>query len=91
MSIEQLVKDLKINKAGSYSKDKSYVIDLESSDEFGRMYSILDRNDNLTYMEDYSLLTPDNSSLIYQYNREYQIALIADFKNDTYKIVIQEL
>lgn len=91
MSIEQLIKKLGINKVGEYSKDNSYVIDLDSSEDFGKMYSILDRNEELEYLEDYSLLTVDNSSLLYNYNDAFQIALISDFNNDSYKIVVSEI
>ena len=91
MSIEQLIKKLGIDKVGEYSKDNSYVIDLDSSEDFGKMYSILDRNEELEYLEDYSLLTVDNSSLLYNYNDAFQIALISDFNNDSYKIVVSEI
>ena len=91
MNVEKLVKELGINRVGTYSRDGSYVIDLKSADDFGKIYSLLDQNADLDYMDDTSLLNVNNSSLNYRYNNEYQISLMADFNEDQYKIVINEL
>lgn len=55
------------------------------------MYSLLDQNKDLEYEEESSLLTVDNGSLMYNYNDEFQIVLIADFKNDQYHMTVKEL
>lgn len=91
MTIEQLLKDLGINKVGEYSNKNTYVIDLYSSEEFGKMYSLLDQNNDLEYEEESSLLTVDNGSLMYNYNDEFQFVLIADFNHDQYHLTIKEL
>ena len=91
MDIEELVQELGIDKEGSYTPNDSYVIDLDSSDEFGKIYSKLDTNEDLEYEEDSSLLTVNNSSMIYNYKDKYQIVLIADFNNDAYKVTIREV
>lgn len=91
MTIEQLLKNLGVDKIGEYSNKNTYVIDLYSSEEFGKMYSLLDQNKDLEYEEESSLLTVDNGSLMYNYNDEFQIVLIADFKNDQYHMTVKEL
>lgn len=91
MSIEELLEELGIDKVGDYSTLGSYVIDLESSEEFGKVYSTLENSDVLEYEEDSSLLTVDNGSMIYNYQDEYQIVLIADFNHDQYKVTIKEI
>ena len=89
MSITDILNELKINLKGTYSRDGSYVIDLEdSSDAFGKVYSILDKNPEVDYMESNSLLTVDNASMYYKYKR-FQINIIADFRNDHYKVVVR--
>ena len=91
MSITGALKKLKINERGTYSRDGSYVIDLEdSSDAFGKVYSTLDKNPDVDYMENNSLLTIDNASMYYRYDN-YQINIIADFKNNHYKVVVTEV
>lgn len=91
MTIKDVLIELGINKNGTYSRDGSFVIDLEEdSNEFGKIYSILDKNPDVEYMESNSLLTIDNSSLYYKY-KDFQINILADFNNDEYKVVIARL
>ena len=89
--MEKLLKDLGITKAGSYSRDGSYVIDLNSSEEFGKIYSLLENSKDLEYMEENNLLTISNASMTYRYGEDYQLQLIADFNNDAYKLVVNEI
>lgn len=91
MNIEQLLKDLTIKEKGTYSKDGSYVIDLESSKAFGVIYSKLENSDDLEQKENSTLLTIHNGSIVYKYKDEYQLILIADWDNDSYKLVIEEI
>ena len=89
--MENFLKSIGINKVGAYSKNDSYVIDLDDSEEFGKIFSTLDNNDELEYMDENNLLTVSNATMTYRYNDEYQIQLLADFNNDTYKLVVNEL
>ena len=89
--MEKLLKDLGITKAGSYSRDGSYVIDLNSSEEFGKIYSLLENSEDLEYMEENNLLTISNASMTYRYGEDYQLQLIADFNNDAYKLVVNDI
>ncbi len=89
--MEKLLKDLGITKAGSYSRDGSYVIDLNSSEEFGKIYSLLENSKDLEYMEENNLLTISNASMTYRYGEDYQLQLIADFNNDAYKLVVNDI
>lgn len=91
MSITDILNELEINLKGTYSRDGSYVIDLEdSSDAFGKVYSTLDKNPEVDCMESNSLLTVDNASMYYKY-KGFQINIIADFRNDHYKVVVSEV
>ena len=40
--IKDVLRDLNIVFEGEYSKDGSYVIDLYDSDQFGKIYSLLE-------------------------------------------------
>lgn len=91
MTLTKVAEELGIKQSGTYSRNGSYVIDLQDdSDDFGKVYSILDRNTELEYMEDTSLLTVDNANLYYRY-KTYMINAIADFKNNHYRVVISEV
>lgn len=89
--MEKLLKDLGITKVGSYARDGSYVIDLDSSEEFGKIYSLLENSEDLDYMEENNLLTVTNASMTYRHDNDYQLQLLADFNYDTYKLVVNEL
>lgn len=91
MNLEDFLDFLSLGRDGEFSKEGTYVIDLESSDDFGKIYSKLDSNDDLEYLDSYSLLTVDNASLIYRYEEDFQVGLIADFNNNLYKVVIEKL
>lgn len=91
MSITGILDELGINLRGTYSRDGSYVIDLEdNSNAFGKVYSILDKNAEADDMEENTLLTVDNASMYYKY-KGFMINIIADFRNDHYKVVINEV
>ena len=82
--MEQFLKKLGINKHGFYSKDQSYVIDIENSDEYGRFYTILDKSSELDELEDNNLLTVHSASVSYA-NEKFQLTLLGDFDEDLYK------
>ena len=88
--MKELLRQLGINAVGKYTDDGSYVIDIDNSDKWGVYYSKLDNSDLLELQEESSLLTADNASQIY-FSDEYQLALVADFDNEIYKLVISEL
>lgn len=68
---------------------KSQVLDIDDSNQYGRIYSILDNSDEVEEDSESSQVTEDYSSIQF-YNDEYIIQLIADFKNDDYKLTIKE-
>lgn len=85
--MEQVLKQLKIDKPGAYGRNNTYVVDIENSDEFGKIYSILDKNNDVEQNEENSLLTLHNASIYYLY-KDYQINLIGDFDADQYRMVV---
>ena len=91
MSVYQLLKELGIDKRGSYADTDTYVIDLDNSNDYGRINSILDRSDLLDPIDESSYLTVDAASLDYKYEDQFIISLIADFEEDYYQLVITEM
>lgn len=86
--MEEELKKLGIEQEGQEGKDGSYVIPIENSDEWGKMFSKLDGSD-LEDMEDNQLLTDNNSSLMFR-SDNYQYNLLADFSANEYKLVITD-
>lgn len=91
MNIEELLKTLNITKIGSYSKNNNYIIDINDSNEFGRIYSTLDTNDELDESDDATNINEHTANIVYKYENQFQLTLIADWDNDTYKLVIEEI
>ena len=95
MTLEQLLRELNIHITGSYTNKDTYVIDLEDSNEYGRIYSLLERSDLLELISDTSFLNSENGSMEYQYEDEegtiIQLSLIANWDNDEYKLVVMKV
>lgn len=86
--MEEELKKLGIEQEGQEGKDGSYVITIDGSDEWGKVFSKLDGSD-LEQMEENSLLTDNNSSFMFQ-SVNYQYNLLADFSANEYKLVVTD-
>ena len=91
MTIYELLRELGINKIGTYSDNDTYTIDLNDSNEYGRINSTLDRSEILDPIDESSYLTADNANLDYKYEDQFILSLIADFEEDYYQLVITEM
>jgi len=87
--MEEFLKKLGIQGKLKKSSNNAMVLDIDGSDNYGRIFSRLDRSDLLEEDEDTSQLTLDTSSIQYM-SDEYRITLLADFNTDEYKLVIKE-
>ena len=84
--MEELLRELGITKKGEKSKDGSYVIDIDNSDEWGKYFSKLDRNSDVEELEENSMLVTHGANIMFVY-KDMQINLIADYDSDSYKLV----
>jgi len=92
MTIEEFLKDIGITKTGSIGEDGAYVIDLVDSNEYGRIFSTLEKSTDLDILEDNQVVTEQGSSLIYESDTEpYLLNLIADFDGDVYQLVVNNI
>lgn len=89
--MDEILKEIGIDLEGTFDTEGGYVVDLNSSTQFGKIYSKLDKNEDLNFLESNSILTVDNASLIYRYEDEAEITLLGDFNNDKYQLVVNKL
>ena len=89
MYLEKFLEKLGISQVGHYSKTNTYIIDIEDSDEYGKIYSLLDKSEEIEEDEDSSTITVHTSNIVFE-SETYQLTLIADFDQDTYKLVCKE-
>lgn len=87
--MEEFLKELGITNKITSKELNKLVIDIEDSDEYGRIYSKLDKNDLVTEDQDSSQVTFDTSSIQFE-SDDYLITLLADFENDKYTLTIKE-
>ena len=81
-----------ITQSGAPGDDGSYVIDLLDSDDYGKMFSKLERIKDLDLLEDNQVITEQGSSLMYESKSEpFLLNLIADFDGDVYQLVVTEI
>lgn len=87
--MRELLKKIGITSPGYHTKDNNYVIDFESSDEFNKAFSRLDKSSEVEENEDASVINLNISNVLYS-NDEFTLNLIADFDQDTYKLVVSK-
>ena len=90
--MDKLLQELGLDDyIGNYtSGKKSFVIDLNTDLDFGKVYSILEDNDQVEQLDDTTLLTVHNASIVYEYE-DYQLTLKGNFDTEEYSLVIMEL
>lgn len=86
--MDEFLNSIGIYQQGSQKGDK-YIVDLEDSNEYDKVLNKLERADVLEEDEDSSVVGYDSASSVFE-NDDYYITLIADFKNDTYKLTVKE-
>lgn len=88
--MKELLRKIGITEAGYFSLNNNYVIDFDNSDEYNKAFSKLDRTDLVEENDDTSVINMSVSNIMYS-NNDFSLNLIADFDNDTYKLVVTDL
>lgn len=88
--VEDFLDELKISLRGSRSSSGSYVIDIADSEEFAKIFSLLDKSDLVEEDGDQNIVTFHNTSQLFR-GDDYDIVLLGDLDNDQYKMVISEV
>lgn len=86
--MKEFLKELGI-QGNPVESGKSLVLDIEGSDNYGRIYSKLDRSELVEEDSESSNITLDGSTINFE-SEKYLITLIADFNGDKYKLTIKE-
>lgn len=84
--MEEFAKKLGIPYPGEVVNNK-LIIPLVDSDEYSKMYTLLDKSDMVDLDTSATLVTEKVSELLYL-SDEYDVKLVANFSDNLYKIVI---
>ena len=87
--MKELLKAIGINTPGYYKGNNKYIIDINSSDEYSKIFSLLDRTDLVDEIDNESISNSSNSKVVYG-NDDYLIELNANFDANSYNLVITE-
>ena len=91
--IEKILSRLNINETGKYD-NQFYVINLEDSDAYAKMYTKLSKNAIDTEFPTFGTNSNNSTVKVTNYfeleedNEKYTVFLIADFDNDKYYLKI---
>ena len=85
-NIEEFVNSLNIPFEGSYSNNQ-YIINLKSSDDFSKVFSIISLNSQLRAL-DGSTATDSETEFRYT-DGYYEVLLSANYDEDVYSILIE--
>ena len=91
--LENILSRLELETTGSYD-NKFYVISIENSDEYAKMYTKLSKNAINTEFPTFGTNTNNSTVKVTNYfeleedNEKYNLFLIADFDNDKYYLKI---
>ena len=94
--IKSILARLEINDTGRY-ENKFYIIPIEDSDEYAKVYTKLSKNAIGTEYPTFGTNTNDATVKITNYfelegdNDKYLLFLIADFQNDKYYLKIGDI
>lgn len=94
--IKSILNRLEIKDTGRYD-NHFYVIPIENSDEYARMYTKLSKNAIDTEYPTFGTNTNDTTVKVTNYfeleeqNNKYLLFLIADFQNDKYYLKIKDV
>ena len=85
--LKELLDSLYITKPGKMNGDK-YIITLSNSDEYSKMYTLLDKSD--ASLDPEGMIMSSSDSMMTYLTDDFDITLKADFDNDRYYLIIEE-
>ena len=91
--VKEILTRLNVEDTGKY-ENHFYIIEIENSDEYAKMYTKLTKNAINTEFPTFGTNTSDSTVKITNYfeleedSNKYMLFLIADFKNDKYYLKI---
>lgn len=88
--MKDLLRKLGIMEEGTRTSSHNYVIDLDDSDHFNRIFSKLDKSDLVEENEDSSVVNLEVTNILYIADG-FSLNLIADFEQDIYKLVVSDV
>lgn len=87
MTAQEFAKSIGITKEGITSGN-TYIVQLDSSNEYSKIYTLLDRAEGVDLDNDESVLSESSTLLVYLAD-DFDIKLKADLDKDAYSVEIE--
>lgn len=92
MEVQEYLDLIGINKTVELGDNNSYIVTIIDSDEFGKIFSLLENESDLETLEENQIVTITGSSLLYESKSQpYILNLLADFENEIYQLIINQI
>lgn len=85
--MKELLSYLNITQTGKFTKTNTYIVDIETSEEYGVLFSKLDTDDKFTEIE--SMDNENKLTVTYTY-KQFTISIIYDINKEHYYLEIKE-
>lgn len=86
--MKELLQDIGITESGYYTEDDEYVIELDDSNQYSRIFSLLEKSNEVHEVEDDSVFDLEKNTLYFE-SEDYDIELSADLDDDFYKLTVR--
>lgn len=86
--MDKFLKELGIEYPGKMAGEK-YIVELPDSEEYSKVYTLLDNAEGLDMDEDLTLLNENVSEFVFM-SDDYDIKLIGNFEEGIYRIIVTE-
>lgn len=87
--MKEFLKSIGITDPGHYTDDNEYVVDIDNSDQYGRIFSKLEKSTKVHDIEDDSVFN-DEEDILHFEAEKYTIELKADWEADKYSMKLTE-
>lgn len=87
--MKEFLQELGIEDPGHFNDDDEYVIDIEDSNQYSRVFSKLENSKKVHEVEDDSVFDLEKNTLYFE-SEDYDIELSADLDEDTYSLKIRK-
>lgn len=89
MGEKEFAKELGITKEGYESTTGSYIIELDNSNEFSKVYTLLDKNEDADLDVETMSMSADLVEMTYL-TEDFDVTLQANLKENKYRVEVKE-
>lgn len=86
--MKEFLRSLGINQEGHESDDGVYIVSIEDSNEYSKVFSKLENSDQVHEVENDSVFDLEKNVLYFE-SESYDLELYADLEEDSYELIVR--